>query len=440
MTCDESLNLLSAKIDSELSTEDRANLETHLAGCVACRSAHAAMLVQDANLRKAFAPMKKNGQIVADRVIATLPARPARRIPWLAMIASAAAGFAVAFGVLRHAAPSPVASGPSTTVSTRSAPVATLSLSTGAVQFRCPGDSDWSPMATGARVDAGTRVRTGPEVRCEFRTADGSEIRLNAETEINLKAPRRFELADGEVWSTVAHDPVPFEALASGAQFTALGTQFDLVARSQSTMLSVAEGSVRVNSGTNEFVCATGEQLKVTDGHLGDKKATEDLETATRWVNEILVMKGRDNPELARRIDDLFAQLGQSKMGFLYENEIRGLGDHSVIPLTKYIQSDRSNGQPAKRLVAAKIVADVALPWAIPELIGLLSDSDGNVRSAAAGGLKRLTGLDMGRSPEQWLGSELGLCETTTEQWRKWWKENRRLYPGASVEAPLRKG
>src|SRR5436305_1821986 len=83
------------------------------------------------------------------------------------------------------------------------------------------------------------RVRTGPDVRCEFQTADGSEVRLNADTEVQIVSPRRFEVAGGEVWSTVAKAPEPFEATAGGATFTALGTQFDLQARPQVALLMV---------------------------------------------------------------------------------------------------------------------------------------------------------------------------------------------------------
>ena len=224
--------------------------------------------------------------------------------------------------------------------------------------------------------------------------------------------------------------------MASGAVFTALGTQFDLVANAQSTVLTVADGSVRVRGGGKELTCATGEQCTVSSGHLGDKTASHNLQLATRWVNEILVLKGRDNPELAHRIDDLFAQLGESKMSYMFESEIRGLGDHCVIPLTKYIESDRSRGKPAKRVTAARIVSDVAPTWAIPNLIGLLSDRDGEVRVAAAGGLKRLTEQDLGRPPEQWRTLNEMACEQTAVSWRTWWKENRDRYPGASAEVP----
>lgn len=434
MTCEESQNLISARLDGELKDEDRARLDAHLSECAACRTVSEVTAAQNGDLSWAFAPRRRAARDLAERVIAELPRRSSRRIPWLPMLVSAAAGFAMAFGLF-HRQPAVTisvraASRPISQPATQPAPIAQLALATGAVQFCCPGESQWSAMATGGGVPAGTRVRTGPNVRCEFHTTDGSDIRLNVQTQVELKSSREFELAGGEVWSNVAHANRPFEARASGAIFTALGTQFDLAAKPQAAVLTVVEGSVRVNGGGDQETLQSGERVTVEGGRLGGKTAVRDLALATRWVNEILVMKGRDNPELAKRIDDLFAQIGQQKMGFMFEEEIRALGDHSVIPLTKYIESERSENDPSGRAIAARIVSDVAPQWAIPNLIGLLQSNDGEVRFYAAAGLKRLTGHDFGRQPEQWRTDELMVCQPTATQWRAWWANNRDRYPG----------
>jgi hypothetical protein len=422
-------------------------LDAHLADCAACRATADAMALQDAELHRAFAGRRIAAENVAECVITQLPAgardrtverSPKRltwRIPWLPMILSAAAGFAVAFGLFRR---EPKPNGIAQVVQPGTQPVAPatrpsiaqLALATGAVEFCCAGDSKWAPMATGGVVEAGTKVRTGPGVRCELRTSDGSEIRLNADTQVELKSPRRFELAGGQMWSSVAHDPQPFEAVASNTVFTALGTQFDLEAKPLETVCTVAEGSVRVSSAGKQDVLKAGEQMTVAQGRLGDKTNVYSLALATRWVNEILVMKGRDNPELAKRIDDMFARIGEEKMSYLYEEEIRGLGDHCVIPLTRYIQSDRSSHAPSKRAIAAKIVSDVAPSWAIPELIELLRDTNGEVRFYAATGLRRLTGKTLERSPEQFRMDNVAACAPSINAWDRWWKENRERYPG----------
>src|SRR5207302_11051128 len=112
----------------------------------------------------------------------------------------------------------------------------------------------------------------------------------------------------------------------------------------------------------------------------------------------ILILKGRNNKELARRIDGLLAQIGATKTSFLSEEEIRALGDHCVLPLTRFLESDRYRGDAGKRHVAANILADLAQPWSIPDLIILLRDNDGEVRYHAARGLARLTQQSFGRT------------------------------------------
>ena len=430
MTCDESQNLLNAKLDGEVMPEDRTRLETHLSECATCTAAGDVLAAQHAKLRQAFLPRRRATINVAHAVIAQLPHKSFRRIPWLAMLVAAAAGFALAFGLFHVNERKTVVVRPTSIPTSRPSPIARLALSTGVVQFKCPGQTEWSTMATGGEVLRGTLVRTGPDIRCEFRTTDGSDIRLNAQTQVELKTPRTFELTQGQVWSTVAHDNAPFEAMAMGTVFTAMGTQFDLATETKAVVLTVVEGSVRVKGQNSQETLQSGERLAVTEGHLGGKTEVRDLALATRWVNEILVMKGRDNPELTRRIDDLFAQIGQQKMGFMFEEEIRALGDHSVIPLTRYIESDRSKHEPAQRAVAARIISDVAPPWAIPNLISLVQNSDGEVRYYAALGLRRLTGRDAGRTPEQLRSDDPFSCQQSANHWQKWWLQNRSHYPG----------
>jgi len=155
-----------------------------------------------------------------------------------------------------------------------------------------------------------------------------------------------------------------------------------------------------------------------------------DLSLAAQWIDELLLLKGRDNPELTQRIDDLLARLGEDKMQYLYENEIRGLGDHCVLPLTRYIQSDRSAREPARRRRAAEILSDCAQPWCVPYLIELLSDRDGDVRAAAGRALVRVSHVDIG-SDEQWRNGSESERADLIARWQQWWNRNKSHIPGA---------
>jgi anti-sigma factor RsiW len=493
VTCDDATNLIVARIDGEIAAEDRAVLDGHLAQCAACRAVGAELSGQHDDLRRAFAPRREAAAAaVAERVIGRLDltvSNPAasrgaetagdasasaaasaagaaarRDRSWWAgvarTVAAAAAGFALAVVLMRpweRSVPSvsvpttntaQVAASSTTTTSKPVAPaerpVGQLALATGAV-FVCPsGSDDWRPLESGGVVPAGIKVRTGPSVRCEFKMVDGSEVRLNAQTEVTLASARRVEVAGGQVFSSVRRQPegeqFVVRAGPADATLTALGTSFDVSCSPRQTTLTVVEGSVKLEAaGGAADVVKGGEAITLDDGgRFGEKRQVESLMRATQWVDEILVLKGRDNPELAKRIDDIFAQLGHEKMWHLNAQEVRRLGDHCVVPLTRYIQSERSRGgsvDEMKRREAARIVCDVATTWAIPELINLLSDADGDVRYNAAKALQRLTGQSHGLRPEQWRDQGLMSCMPTVETWHGWWERNKTRFPGADPAA-----
>jgi hypothetical protein len=464
VNCEQANNLISARIDGEIDDADRFALDAHLAECAGCRAVAEALAGQDVELDRAFGERRLAATALADRVISKLDLPPRVELnvgalksrswwaTWGKPLMAAAAGFGLAILLTRpwRVTNTPTVIGPTTHPGTGSSVVVArpatqsvgqLALATGAV-FVCPSDSQqWRPLESGGAVEAGMKVRTGPKVRCEFKLADGSEVRLNTDTEVMLPAARRVEVAAGQVFSSVQKqsDGAPFVVNAAPARtmMTALGTAFDVTCQSGSATLTVVEGSVKVESAGNENVIAGGESLTISGGQFGDKKQVDNLMRATQWVDEILVLKGRDNPELARRIDDIFAQLGHEKMWYLQAQEVRRLGDHCVVPLTRYIQSDRSKtpDEQMKRREAARIVGDVATTWAIPELINLLADADGDVRYSAAVALQRLTGQSLGRRPEQWRDQTWLTCEPSINQWHGWWAQNKGKFPGVDPDA-----
>jgi hypothetical protein len=445
--CERADLLLNARLDGELDSAgpDAVELGAHLSSCAACRSVAAALQANDGELRAAFAKERAGAPAVADRAIARLRRDVSRgNGAWwrrAELLVAAAAGFLLAFVLLRpweakqhttqvvNNPSSPVpATAQATFPATEETPLATLALATGAVECRAAGA--WHPMPTGGTVRPGDVIRTGPKVRCEFTTAEGSLVRVNEQTQLTFVQPRLLELAGGQVWSTVAKAPEPFRVKVPKAEVTALGTQFDLACPEPSKVtLTVVEGSTRVKDQYGEKTVRSGERLTISGGRAEDPVRAWDLYVATRWVNELLVMKGRDNAELSKRIDSLFAQIGRVKISSMYEEEIRALGDHCVVPLTQFLCENGRQDTDEQRRSAARILADVAQPWSAGELIKLLPDRDGEVRYHAARALQRVTGTDMGRSPEQWRDEPAERGREALRQWQAWWAQNRDRYP-----------
>jgi hypothetical protein len=436
MDCEQANNFLSARLDGELAAQDAASLDAHLAGCPDCRITAQEFSDQQMMMMRAFSARRDAASAIADAAIMQLNNR--RRSPWrwARIPLAAAAGFLLAV-LLFHpwAKPPPtrviVQMQPEPDHSTAPSPsAALLTIATGQVQFR-GSDGQWHAMETGGGVPAGATVRTPQGVRCEFRCPDASEVRLDQSTQIQFTAPRKLGVAEGQVWSAVSKTPHAFSIDVPGATVTADVARCNINCRSGQTTLTVLDGTTQVRAGNAQTRVSPGEQLTVSDGHLSAPSPVGEMDSASRWLDEILVLKGRDNKELVGRINDLMAQIGQTKVSYLCESEIRALGDHCVVPLTRYIQSDRSSGDAERRIKAAQIVADSAQPWCIPYLIELLEDHDGAVRAAAAGAMQRLTGTDMGRSTEQWKTATPLDCRRTAGDWRAWWRQNKDQIPGA---------
>src|SRR5262249_25444214 len=122
-----------------------------------------------------------------------------------------------------------------------------------------------------------------------------------------------------------------------------------------------------------------------------DRDHSSDRLLAASWMLPLLVRKGHADPELTGCVNDMLVQSSDSKVSEAYEAEIRSLGEYSVLPLLRFLESPRSTADAERRRTAMQIVSDLAPPWAIGDLVGLLTHSDAEVRFLAATALVRLT-------------------------------------------------
>src|SRR5712691_5060391 len=69
MHCEQALTLISADLDHEVQPQDRAWLDDHLKDCAGCSATAEAFRLQDAELRRIFAPRREAVVAVAERVL-----------------------------------------------------------------------------------------------------------------------------------------------------------------------------------------------------------------------------------------------------------------------------------------------------------------------------------------------------------------------------------
>ena len=483
MDCHDVRSQLPAWLDDELNVDARGPLEAHLEACPNCRAAAESLQRLDADLTRAFSPQREAAARLAARVAEALQREPpltsgatgeGLRSPvffeatggpkpppvaplanaarprtvlsqWAILFMAAAAGFMLALLIFP---PSPRQIAQHDDNSPRVAPrpepsLARLVVSTGDVEVRPPGETDWTVASESDhfRCPSDTEVRTGAGVRCELETIDRCTIRLNEGTELTVRSRREIELRAGQVWCSSPSD-VSLHVISTAMSKPAVpseGAAWSCVCPSNATLLSqvdadggcrifTASGEIDVTLGKEQQRLKQGEVARIADGKLVIEAHHADALLSTSWMHSLLMRKGHTSEELGDRVNRLLASVGRSKLDNLYEDEIRSLGEHCVLPLLRYVQSPLSREDPPRRHRAMLILTDVAPTWAVGELIGLLADDESLVRVQAAIALQRLTRQTQGRAPKDW-SAPLSECEATLGAWQKWWQANAHRYP-----------
>lgn len=139
---------------------------------------------------------------------------------------------------------------------------ATVQFVQGEVTAQARGSGAPAPIATGSKLEEGTELKVGPESFVAVQLADGTVVRVQAQSELQLRQLRRrgragsvqsvLEMHKGGVESTVPPSAEPLrrmEIRTPLAVTSVRGTQFSVaLADSGQTTASVEHGSVAVQS------------------------------------------------------------------------------------------------------------------------------------------------------------------------------------------------
>jgi tetratricopeptide (TPR) repeat protein len=258
MTHDEFLNLLSARLDGELTPEQQEQLDTYLRDNDDARILLAAFESQDGELRRAFEPRRQAAAAVAERAASAIssPALPSavearrrrrHRLYWAVPSLSAVAAAVIAgiFWFKQH-------HGPVSPAHDQAADPRGVGLKPRAIAD--------AQAPTG--VAAGQRVTTRAGERRRVQLPDRSILYLNQDTTLAVADDRHVRLERGEVFAEVvpaSGDRGRFTIETKDRTVTALGTKFAVRAAGRGTGVLVTQGKVQV-SGLTEPVKA-GQEL-----------------------------------------------------------------------------------------------------------------------------------------------------------------------------------
>lgn len=165
----------------------------------------------------------------------------------------------------------------------------------GSVEVRREGR--WQPLKPGEILAVGAVLKTAAGSRVALQLANGSQIKLNANCELELKkiAPREsvtpaantplqniLRVFKGEIW--VRSNGVPLEVQSMPVVATIRGTEFNLaVGADQVARLAVLDGMVEFHNPQGSVMVAANEQATAKVGEAPHKTVLLDPLDAVQW-------------------------------------------------------------------------------------------------------------------------------------------------------------
>jgi tetratricopeptide (TPR) repeat protein len=154
----------------------------------------------------------------------------------------------------------------------------------------------WQSVSLHETLQAGDIVRTGPGSRVAVLLADGSQLKVNANSQLLLKqvaSPTRhvamqliqslLRLFRGEIWVRSLGEPLEIETLAAVA--TIRGTELNLAVEPvEAARLTVVEGVVELRNSQGSVLVAAKEQAIAKPGEAPRKVVIINPRDAVQWA------------------------------------------------------------------------------------------------------------------------------------------------------------
>lgn len=315
--------------------------------------------------------------------------------------------------------------------------LAKLALASGTVDARAEADADYKALATGSEIAARTWVRTGAKSKAAFDFGDGTELRVNENSEIFVEDARRLELKVGQIYLVaVKTAPSPFKIKTQFSPIEFAGGSLDAsfihrdpndpaaktVSKTVTTVV-VLDGTVEVGSRRYNQKLTPGYWCTLVDATLNTPDPIGDPTVPTRWVHDLLLQRGKMTLEIESRLQNMLQMLGRypKTEEDLSEKGYRSLGELSAPFLAKYLKIPPSPTETTRRRAATRVLADLAGRAQAPDLALTLRDADAETRVAAARGLERLAGTNQRFDEAFWRGEKR---EAGEKAWDEWVKKN----------------
>jgi hypothetical protein len=156
--------------------------------------------------------------------------------------------------------------------------------------------------------------------RSTLRLADGTKVWLNSGSVLEFPTQfsgknREIKLASGEMYIEVAHDKEkPFYVHTPDFKLRVYGTKFNLYDNSPGSVVLV-EGSVSVQSGTEEMFLNPNEQLLISRGKAPERQ-TVDVTHYISWKDGYLLLENTPMTDVLDKVERYY------NLSFNYEQDV----------------------------------------------------------------------------------------------------------------------
>jgi ferric-dicitrate binding protein FerR (iron transport regulator) len=183
----------------------------------------------------------------------------------------------------------------------------------GSVETRPPGAGAWIPLVAGRiPLQAGARMRTGPDGRTDLRLEGGALLSLAVLTEIELRAADSIRLQHGAVYSVTEGGASGIVIDTPAGTARDLGTRFELRYVRGVLRLRVREGRVSLQRDSGSLVADAGQQLTIDmgGGVSRDSIAGDDPDWA--WVETVTPVPDFNNQPVSALLDWVAQETGRT--------------------------------------------------------------------------------------------------------------------------------
>ena len=283
----------------------------------------------------------------------------------------------------------------------------------GTVQVLRANEEVWESMPQSTPVSSGDQLQTAADSMCELITSNGGLVRIDQSSRCALVSPQEVSVQSGRIWCKsgehemrVLLDPKNEttqvqDTTSTKSAVVELPAQTGLSCSSTSALTSFVcfgeRATLREDDGTVESLKQWDEaQLASPTDHsqlirCDPNSVNQGVLDAILWQLPLMI-ESDDFHDLILLLKNVLVDetVGDIKLSYFYESQIRDLGPSGALPLLAYVESETSKGLPVKRLRGMNIACDIADRTSIDRLHRLSKDSDAQIRELANQTLDRL--------------------------------------------------